>query len=88
MNRPECLDAAYAAITGQREQDYGSPGDNFTRVALMWTAVLGVTVSAADVALCLICLKVARLSVNPSHADSWIDAAGYAACGAEVATKP
>ena len=88
MKRAECLDAARTTVTGQREKDYGTPEDNFGRTALMWTAVLGVTVSASDVALCLAALKIARLSVNPSHVDSWVDMAGYAACGAEVATRP
>ena len=31
-------------------------------------------------------LKIARLMSNPEHADSWIDGAGYLACGGEVAT--
>jgi hypothetical protein len=30
-------------------------------------------------------MKTARLQNMPSHADSWIDKAGYAACGAETA---
>jgi hypothetical protein len=32
-------------------------------------------------------IKVARLSTNPTHKDSWIDLAGYAACGAGIALK-
>jgi hypothetical protein len=31
-------------------------------------------------------LKVARIRSNPKHADNWIDIAGYAACGGEIAT--
>jgi hypothetical protein len=30
-------------------------------------------------------LKIARLRANPTHRDSWVDLAGYAACGYEVA---
>ena len=30
-------------------------------------------------------LKIARVKYNPRHADSWVDIAGYAACGAECA---
>ena len=30
-------------------------------------------------------LKVARLMETPKHEDSWVDIAGYGACGAEVA---
>ena len=31
-------------------------------------------------------LKIARASVNPEHIDSWIDGAGYMACGGEIST--
>jgi hypothetical protein len=30
-------------------------------------------------------LKLARLENQPDHMDSWVDLAGYAACGAEIA---
>jgi len=36
-----------------------------------------------DVALMMALLKIARLKGNPIHGDSWVDLAGYAACGAE-----
>jgi hypothetical protein len=45
---------------------------------------LGVEVSPAQVALCLIDLKLARLIRDPSHLDSIADVAGYAACLREV----
>jgi len=32
-------------------------------------------------------LKLARIKTSPEHADHWIDIAGYAACGGEVATN-
>jgi hypothetical protein len=32
-------------------------------------------------------LKIARIASNPRHADNWVDACGYMACGGEVATK-
>jgi hypothetical protein len=32
-------------------------------------------------------LKIARLKNSPNHRDSWVDIAGYAACGAECALK-
>jgi hypothetical protein len=33
-------------------------------------------------------LKVARLAHSPSHRDSWLDIAGYAACGHHVTYAP
>ena len=46
--------------------------------------MLGIDVTPAQVALCLIDLKLARLTRDPSHLDSIVDVAGYAACLREV----
>jgi hypothetical protein len=46
--------------------------------------LLGVAVTPAQVALCLIDLKLARLTRDPSHLDSVVDVAGYAAILSEV----
>ena len=73
-----------AGVIEHRERTYGPPADNFDVIAKRWSLVLGVTVSPAQVALCLIDLKLARLSHDPAHLDSIIDVAGYAACLREV----
>jgi hypothetical protein len=49
--------------------------------------VFGQTVTPEQVALAMTCLKVARLIETPDHEDSWVDIAGYGACGAEIATE-
>jgi len=38
-----------------------------------------------DVAQMMVLMKIARLENSPTHMDSWIDVAGYAACGGELA---
>ena len=83
------LDKARAAVMGERQNNYGNPEDNFARIAELWSAYLrnyGVThkLQSHDVSLMLDLMKTARLQNMPGHADSWIDKAGYAACGAEV----
>lgn len=40
MNRPEILDAARSCVCGAREQDYGTPEDNFTTIAMFWRTYL------------------------------------------------
>lgn len=88
MNRPEILDTAKKCVTGQREQDYGSPERNFERIADLWNAYLGEkTVDAVDVAMLLALLKVARIKTGKGTEDSFVDLAGYAACGGEIATQ-
>lgn len=85
MTRDHCLNAAHVCVTQDRENTYGGPERSFEVTALLWSPVLGVEVQPHQVALCLALLKVARLTANPTHGDSWVDLAGYAACGAEVA---
>ena len=88
MNRKDILDAAAACVLSDREQQYGAPEDVFPIIAGLWSAYLGKPVSASDVAAMMVLLKVARLTGNPAHPDSWVDIAGYAACGGELATPP
>nr|DAH38049.1 MAG TPA: Nucleotide modification associated domain 1 [Caudoviricetes sp.] len=86
MKKDEVLDTAKTYICGPREQTYGSAVDNFERIARLWSVYLSVPVSASDVACMMILLKMSRLNTTPDHTDSWIDIAGYAACGGEVSS--
>lgn len=89
-----CLTAAIEACCGDRALNYGKPEDNFQRIAMLWNTWLAiradkrlgtmVEITSFDVATMNILLKIARLANTPSHADSWIDIAGYAACGADI----
>lgn len=87
MNRDQILDTAGSLINGDRARDYGDAAENFQRIADLWCPILGVDVTATDVALCLTQLKVARLITSPGHQDSWVDAAGYVALGGEIAGR-
>lgn len=87
MNRDQILDTAGSLINGDRARDYGDAAENFQRIADLWCPILGVDVTATDVALCLTQLKVARLITSPGHQDSWVDAAGYVALGGEIASR-
>jgi hypothetical protein len=73
-----------AAVVRDRRRTYGDPEVLFARVAERWSQVLGVKVTVAQVGLCLIDLKLARLSMDPCHLDSLVDVAGYVACVREV----
>lgn len=87
FTRETVLTTAEQLINGQRAKDYGDASENFQRIANLWTPILGVEVTASEVALCLTQLKVARLITSPTHKDSWVDAAGYIALGGEIANK-
>ena len=89
MTREEILAQAKTCVCGDREQDYGSPEDNFKTIANLWTEYLSVSridaiIDAVDVAAMLALLKIARIASGHAKADNWVDLAGYAACGGEI----
>ena len=87
MKRADILATASEYVTTDRAATHGDAEDNFRRIAELWKAYLGVDdITTIDVAVMLALLKVARIRSNPNHADNWIDIAGYAACGGEIAT--
>jgi hypothetical protein len=84
MNAAVLLDEAEAVLAA-REAAYGDPASSFTIIAARWSLTLGRQITPAQVALCMIDLKLARLSHDPTHRDSAIDVIGYAALLPEVA---
>lgn len=82
------LETAASLVMGDRNKDYAGPKENFAQTADLWSAYLNMKVSAHDVGVLMILVKVARLSTSPGKLDHWIDIAGYAACGAETAPTP
>lgn len=94
--KKEVLEDAIKAV-GDRGLNYGKPEENFYRIARLWNVHLINTglvrdpsealLTAADVAMMCALLKVARLQHQPMHMDSWIDLAGYAACGGEIGSE-
>lgn len=87
MTREECLENAKICVCGQREQDYGSPEDNFALIAKLWSVYTTTPISAQDVAMMMALLKIARIVTGTGTEDSYIDLAGYAACAAEIGTE-
>lgn len=94
--RREILQAAERCVCGERDQDYGGPEDSFALIARLWEPIIkarcvgpgaDVCVDAVTVALCMAELKIARAATNETHMDSWVDLAGYAACGGEIAAE-
>ena len=73
-----------AAVVANRRETYGDPVTSMTAVARRWSITLDQPITPAQVALCLIDLKLARLAHRPDHLDSMVDIAGYAAVLREV----
>lgn len=93
MDRKEALDEVGKCVLKDRNASYGSPEDNFFDIAARWTlylrrrGLLTQEITKGDVAAMMIDVKLARLGASPDKLDNWIDAAGYAVCGAEVVSK-
>lgn len=86
--RAQILQTAESLITGQRQEDYGTPEENFARIAGFWNihlkSILKEELTARQVAELMVLLKMARLANSPTE-DSYVDIAGYAAIAAEIA---
>ncbi|MDO4650638.1 MAG: DUF6378 domain-containing protein [Eubacteriales bacterium] len=93
-SRAGILEKARQCVCGEREQDYGTPEDNFTTIGKMWEVYLKAAnperdvpeINAKDVAIMMALLKTAHIATGSSM-DSFVDLAGYAACAGEIAIK-
>lgn len=85
--RSRLLQDAESAVTGDRNNQYGPPTQDFQRTADALNAlgfrVLGQPLESHHVAIIVSVLKLSRLMWSPETRDSWLDLAGYAACGHE-----
>ena len=69
MNGPELLEHA-ADLVSRRRREYGEPVDVFEAAAKRWSLVFGTKITAAQVVIALLDLKLVRLSRDPKHLDS------------------
>jgi acyl-CoA synthetase (NDP forming) len=87
--KPYIADEAKRIVSGARRAAYGTPEDNFARIARFWEAYFkntgrDISVTAADVSPLMRLMKEARMCETPDHLDSFIDLVGYTLTGAEV----
>ena len=68
-----------ANVIAERSSQYGDASSNMAAIATRWSATLGREITPAQVVLCLLDLKLARLAHDPAHEDSVVDVCGYAA---------
>ena len=96
-SRSDILDLAKKCVCGKREQDYGTPESNFKIIADLWNDYLGLVengdgvpifsiknITPMDVSMMMALLKIARIRNGGGSGDSFVDLAGYAACGGEI----
>jgi len=87
IDRCVALLRAEALINGPRAEAYGDALDNLGRIGRGWGEIVGVPISASQVALMMAWLKIARIAGAPpadNCEDSFVDALGYGALAAEL----
>lgn len=77
MNPENVLQEADRLINGEKRDAYGAVRDSFEMIAHGWGPIIGTRVTAEQVALCMIWLKMMR-EVNRHHRDNIVDIGGYA----------
>ena len=87
MTRKEILTEAEKCVCTDREQTYGNPENNFSKISDLWNAYKPCNITAHDVGIMLGLLKIGRIASGQANADNYIDLAGYAACAGELATE-
>lgn len=79
-------------VVRQRRSTYGPPAEHFAKTVAAINAILGhklrEPLTVADWAQIMILDKLARHQGAAKSADTPVDLAGYAACLAEVETRP
>lgn len=77
------LNEAKSIISGDRANDYGDANESFSRIAKLWSAYTGITISPWDVAQMMILLKVSRAKTSRKR-DTLVDIVGYAECASKL----
>jgi hypothetical protein len=75
---------AHRLITGERQQTYGHPYEDYSRVKRIYYALTGVELTVESCILFMVAVKLARLRTNLEaglvHHDTLVDTIGYLGC--------
>tara|TARA_R110000868_G_scaffold263967_5_gene522550 strand:+ start:2897 stop:3178 length:282 start_codon:yes stop_codon:yes gene_type:complete len=92
MQAAPFLDKVKEIVSGPREKEHWDKAAIHNRITTLWNLWLMQRpkqeyLSAYDVAMMMLLVKIARLMQTPGHQDSHIDIAGYVAIMEEVTPR-
>lgn len=77
------LDEA-AEIIGERGKSYGGVEECFTEISLLFSRTTGRMLSPYDVAMLMVCVKLARMNQSPGKRDNYLDCINYLSFACEL----
>jgi hypothetical protein len=80
----EILKEADKLIEGDRHKDYGDKVKNHNNIAKLWSAYKDVKITAHDVAVMMVLLKIARTKLGEISKDTYVDMSAYGAIAGEI----
>ena len=83
----EILKEADKLIAGDRHKDYGDKIKNHNNISKLWSAYKDVEITAHDVAVMMVLLKIARTKLGEVSKDTYIDMSAYGAIAGEIKFK-
>ena len=83
----DILKEANELIAGDRHKDYGDKVENHNNIAKLWSAYKGIEITAHDVAIMMVLLKIARTKLGAVSRDTYIDMSDYGAIAGEIKFK-
>ena len=88
MYPEDILCEADMLMNGSREETYGNIKDNWTRIGIMWGAILETEpIEPNVVGLMMASLKISRAVSNPNHRDNYIDGCAYMAGAGDIVSR-
>lgn len=69
---------AHHIVGGDRQNDYGTPEENWGRISRIASAMCETDLSPEVCVKVLLACKMARMITSPKKRDNYVDLAGYA----------
>ena len=69
----------------EKGEDYGEPLSFFSKLAIIYSEMIGKHISTNQVVAMFMVMKRLRAFNNPDHVDSYLDAMGYSKIGLDIA---